>query len=181
MVQFKLNDRGAVNLSLVAGLVAVGALVVSANISVTRTFNQPDVAVLGATNNYETRIVADKGQTAIVEGNTGALVGDKVNVSSPAQLPVLPNKAVGDTLASKIIDEVNSVKVSGSLASVNRMVKLENSPAGVVYQIDGYKKGKLLGLIPVNKNLQATVSTQTGQVLQTKQSILGKILNKIAP
>lgn len=181
MVQFKVNDSGAVNLGVVASLVAVGALVVSANIPITRSFNQSDVKVLGTTNNSKAWILADKGQTAVVEGNTGALVGENVAVSVPSQLAVLPNKAVGDTLASKIMDEVNSVKVSGSLASVNRMVRLENSEEGVVYQINGYKKGKLLGVVPVVKTLQATVSSQNGQVLQTKQSLLGKILNKVAP
>ncbi len=181
MTEVGVSERGAVNLATVAGLFIVGTLVVSANIPITRSFTQSNIQVLGAASGSSAKVLADKGKTAIVEGNTGALVGEQVAVGDPSQLGVLPNKAVGDTLASKIIDEVDSVKVSGSLASVNRMVRLENSPSGVVYQIDGYKKGKLLGLIPVNKTLQATVSTQTGQVLQTKQSLLGKILNKIAP
>jgi hypothetical protein len=181
MVQFKLNERGALNLLTIVSLVIVGVLAITANIPVTRNYPQNDLQVLGASTNTQANLIADQGQTAVVEGQTGALITSGVNLKTPSDLKVLPEKAVGDTLASKIMDEVNSVRVTGSLASVNRMVKLENTNSGLVYKVKGYKKQKLLGVIPVKNTLEAVVSAQNGQVIQTKQSVLGKALNKLAP
>ena len=51
----------------------------------------------------------------------------------------------------------------------------------LVFEIDGVREYKLLGFIPIKSKVKSFVSAENGQVIKTEQSLLGRILNKIAP
>ncbi len=141
----------------------------------------------------EVKVASDAGKTALVEKRVGALtklplsIDSKTNqmtVTTPAGtkvVTVLPQKAVDNMLASHVIDDVVSASSSGSLASIPDLVNLETKNGVLGYEVKGTKTHKLFGLIPIKTQVEAFVSAENGQVVDTTQSFLGRILNRIAP
>lgn len=193
------SQKGSLNflvLFLILVLVGVG---VTSNIPVKRQYSDGKGSVAGVMTNKSAtdsaeekpRVASDSGQTAIVKGTTGALSkfplkldGNTLVVTTPAgtkSVTVLPDQAIKNMLASRVMTDVTSVDVKGSLASVNKLIKLEEKNGVLGYEIEGVKKHLLLGLITIKTQVKAFVSAENGQVVETEQSFLGKILNKIAP
>jgi len=139
------------------------------------------------------KIATDAGQTAVVDQKVGALSSfplsinpttRELTVTTPAGsrvVAVLPQKAVDNMLAAHVMDFVTGEKVNNSLASIPDLVKLEIKNDILGYKIKGTKIHKLLGFIPVKTKVEAFVSAENGQVVETNQSLLGRILNKLAP
>ena len=138
------------------------------------------------------KISSDSGQTAVVDQSVGPLSSfplsinpftEELTVTTPAgskKVAVLPQAAVANMLAAHVMDYVTGEKVNNSLASIPDLVKLEIKNDILGYKIEGVKIHKLLGLIPVKTKVEAFVSAENGQVVETKQSLLGRILNKLA-
>lgn len=188
---------------LVFGLVA--ATLISSAIPVSRNYNdgQSDVAGVSASSSALTQKTASKeadikiassgGQVALVNKQVGALSAfplsinpktKELTVTTPAGtkvVTVLPEKAIGNMLAAYVMDYVVSEKVDNSLASIPALVKLEVKNGVLGYQIKGIKIHKLLGFIPIKTSVDVFVSAENGQVVESNQSLLGRILNKIAP
>lgn len=190
------SQKGSLNfpvLFLILVLIGAG---VSANIPVNRHYSDGKGNVAGVTINNQKpdpngpKIASDSGQTAVVAGTAGALSkfplslnGNTLVVTTPAgqkSVTVLPDQAIKNMLASRVMTDVTSVEVKNSLASINELVTLEERNGVLVYQIDGVKKHMILGFIPFKTQVKAFVSAETGQVVDTEQSLLGKILNKIS-
>lgn len=139
------------------------------------------------------KIATAPGQIALVNKRVGALstfplsvnpTTRQLTVTTPAGskvVAVLPEKAINNMLAAHIMDDVVSEKVNNSLASVPELVKLEIKNGVLGYQVKGTKTHKLLGLIPIKTAVATFVSAENGQVVETSQSLLGRILNRIAP
>ena len=187
---------------LVFGIFA--AVLISSAVPVNRNYNdgKSDVAGVTATNSAmpnkasakaDFKVASSGGQVAVVEKGVGALsafplsVNPKTNeltVTTPAGtkvVAVLPQKAVDNMLASGVMDYVVGEKVNNDLASVPSLVQLEVKNGVLGYTIKGTKTHKLLGLIPIKTSVTAFVSAENGQVVTSDQSLLGRILNKIAP
>ncbi|MBU1031830.1 hypothetical protein KKE03_02840, partial [Patescibacteria group bacterium] len=75
---------------------------------------------------------------------------------------------------------VTSVSAEDELASTDKLVTLIEKDDLLVYEIDGVREHKILGFIPLKSKVKAFVSAENGQVVKTEQSLLGKILNRIA-
>lgn len=141
----------------------------------------------------DVKIATAPGQIAVVNKSVGALstfplsvnpTTRQLTVTTPAGskvVAVLPEKAINNMLAAHIMDDVISEKVNNSLASVPEMVKLEIKNGVLGYQVKGTKNHKLLGLILIKTEVETFVSAENGQVVETSQSLLGRILNRIAP
>ena len=141
----------------------------------------------------DVKIATAPGQIALVNKRVGALstfplsvnpTTRQLTVTTPAGskvVAVLPEKAINNMLAAHIMDDVVSEKVNNSLASVPKLVKLEIKNGVLGYQVKGTKTHKLLGLIPIKTAVATFVSAENGQVVETSQSLLGRILNRIAP
>ena len=141
----------------------------------------------------DVKVATAPGQIALVNKRVGALstfplsvnpTTRQLTVTTPAGskvVAVLPEKAINNMLAAHIMDDVVSEKVNNSLASVPKLVKLEIKNGVLGYQVKGTKTHKLLGLIPIKTAVATFVSAENGQVVETSQSLLGRILNRIAP
>lgn len=192
------SQKGSLNfLVLFLILVLIGAGV-SANIPVKRNYSDGKGSVQGVMADNKgskpdpdgPKIATDGGQTAVVKGTAGALSnfplslnGNTLVVTTPAgqkSVTVLPDQAIKNMLASRIMTDVTSVDVKNSLASINELVTLEERNGVLVYKIDGVKKHMILGFIPFKTQVKAFVSAESGEVVDTEQSLLGKILNKIS-
>lgn len=139
------------------------------------------------------KIATAPGQIALVNKKAGALSNfplsvnpttRELTVTSPAGskvVAVLPQTAIDNMLATHIMDDVLSEKVNNNLASVPELVKLEIKNGVLGYEVRGTKTHKLLGVISIKTEVEAFVSAENGQVVESSQSLLGRILNRIAP
>lgn len=140
----------------------------------------------------DVKIATAPGQIALVNKRVGALSNFPISVdpttrqlivTTPAGtkvVAVLPQKAIDNMLASHVMDDVVSEKVNNSLGSIPDLVSLETKNGVLVYKVKGNKIHKLLGLIPIKTGVEAFVSAENGQVIESTDSLLGRILNRLA-
>ncbi|MBI2018177.1 hypothetical protein HYS96_00550 [Candidatus Daviesbacteria bacterium] len=180
-------------LPLVVVVILAGVLI-SANIPVTRVYLDGQDNVLGAqTAKGNPKIATEGGKPGFISNKDGAISAfplkvdpktGNLTVTTPKGekvVTVLPDAAIQNMLASKVMSYVTSVPAKGELASTDKLVTLTQKDGVLVYEIDGVRVHKLLGLIPLKSKVKAFVSAENGQVVKTEQSVLGKILNRIAP
>lgn len=139
------------------------------------------------------KIATAPGQMALVNKRVGALSNFPISIDSTTRqltvttpagskvVAVLPQKAIDNMLASRVMDDVIGERVDNNLASIPDLVKLETENGILGYKVRGTKTHKLLGFIPIKTKVEAFVSAENGQVVESKQSLLGRILNRIAP
>lgn len=177
----------------IIGLV-VGILI-SANIPVSRSYLDGNDDIKGVEISKKTppKISTDSGKNAFISNNDGALttfplkvdrVTGTLTVTTPAgerQVTVLPDAAINNMLASRVMSFVTSVPSSGELASTARLVTLVEKDGALVYEVDGIREHRLLGFIPLKSKVKVFVSAENGQVISTQTSLFGRILNRVAP
>lgn len=191
-------------LVLVAGL--AGILVISSIIPVNRHYNDGKSNVAGVyltkgdasksammVEKDDVKIATAGGQMVLVNKRVGALSNFPISidpttrqltVTTPAGskvVAVLPQKAIDNMLASKVMTDVIGEKSDDELASIPSLVKLEEKNGILVYKVKGTKTHKLLGFIPIKTGVEAFVSAENGQVVESTDSLLGRILNRLAP
>ena len=190
----KTSQEGSINLlALFVAVLAVGSLI-SANIPISRNHFDGKNNVLGMdAAKTSPRIATDGGKMGFISNTEGAISAfplkiDKATnsliVTTPSgekTVTVLPDAAIKNMLASKVMSYVTSVPSTGELASTDKLVTLTQKDDVLVYEIDGVREYKLLGFIPLKSKVKAFVSAENGQVVKTEQSLLGRILNRIAP
>lgn len=139
------------------------------------------------------RIATAPGQIALVNKRVGALSNFPISIDSTTRqltvttptgtkvVAVLPQQAIDNMLASGVMDDVVGEKVNNNLGSIPDLVKLETENGVLVYKVKGTKTHKLLGFIPIKTGVTAIVSAENGQVVESIDSLLGRILNRLAP
>ncbi len=139
------------------------------------------------------RIATAPGQIALVHKRVGALSNFPISIdpttrqltvttpSGSKVVAVLPQRAIDNMLASKVMTDVVGEKVDNELASIPSLVKLEVKDGILVYKVKGTKTRRLFGFIPIKTGVEAFVSAENGEVVETIQSLLGRILNRLAP
>lgn len=92
-------------------------------------------------------------------------------------LTVLPDQAIENMLKAsiftKLVNSENAVGDSG-IAEVMQLGEKNGIP---VYKISGIKKHLLFGLIPLETEVEAEVSAETGDLLATEQSMLSQVID----
>lgn len=195
------QEKGFTHL-LVLGLGTL--LIIFSVIPVSRNFNdgKSDVAGVylakgeasksGVMEN-DFRIATSGGQTALVNKGVGALSSfplsinpttKELTVTTPSGVKivtVLPQQAIDNMLAAHVMTDVEGVKVNNDLASIPNLVNLEIQNGVLGYQVKGTKTHKLFGLIPIKTGVTAFISAENGQVVTSTDSMLGRILNRLAP
>lgn len=83
---------------------------------------------------------------------------------------ILPDKAAAVIAGLNLLDN----------AATGAQIQMVNKDNKLVYQVDGSKSKKLLGLLPVEVKKMVTVSTQTGGVVSINEDLLNKILDLIS-
>lgn len=175
-------------------IVLVAGLLITSNIPISRDHFGGKSNVLGTeTIKMLPKVATSAGKMGFISGTEGAISNfplriDKTTnsliVTTPSgekTVTVLPDAAIKNILTSKVISYVISAPSTGELASTAKLVTLIEQDGVLVYQIDGVREHKLLGIIPLKSKVKAFVSAENGQVIKTEQSLLGRILNRIAP
>lgn len=182
------------HLTLVAVLL-IGTILVSSKIPVTKSY--PSSNIMGTNVEAKMKKEAPKvatmeGKTVVIEKDLGAVsklplqVDPKTNaliVTTPAgskTVTILPDAAINNLLSSRVITEIDSSYTQGSLASLNRVMDLEDLNGVLVYKVSGKRKNLVFGLIPIKTSVVAYISAENGEVLKSSQSFLGRILNRIS-
>ena len=141
----------------------------------------------------DVKIATAPGQIALVNKRVGALSAFPISVdpttrqltvTTPAGVKVvtvLPQQAIDNMLASKVMDDVLGEKVNNNLGGIPNLVKLETENGVLGYKVKGTKNHRLLGFISIKTGVEAFVSAENGQVVQSTDSLLGRILNRLAP
>ena len=95
---------------------------------------------------------------------------------------VLPDEAVKNLLATGIINEIQQDKeAQEQLGVLDGVVKLEIRSNEVVYKVNGIKKHRMLGFIPVDSPVAVFVSADTGNTVLKQQSILTNLVDLLSP
>lgn len=178
---------------LIFAIVLLAGLLVSANIPVPRShLDGRDVLGTHVSKAYP-KIITGGGKTGFISNTAGAISTfplkldpktGNLSVTTPKGekvVTVLPDAAIKNMLAAKVMSYVTSVPSEGELASTDKLVTLMEKGGVLIYEINGAREYKLLGLIPLKSKVKAYVSAENGQVIETQQSLLGRILNRIAP
>lgn len=100
-------------------------------------------------------------------------------------LAVLPDEALNTLFARGVLTEITSGSIqesTGASPSAVRASSLELKVinGNLVYEVEGKKKEKFLGIIPVTLPRTVTVSALSGEVLSQTQSLLSSILGFVS-
>jgi len=116
------------------------------------------------------------------------LATNELTVTTPAgekTVNVLPDQAVQNMLAANVIDKIGGQSLidlvrSGGIETLDQVIELAERDGVPVYEIEGVKNHRLLGLFAVTTDITATVSAETGEILEEKQSLSDNILDFFA-
>lgn len=175
-------------------VVFLAGFLISANIPVSRIHSDGKDNILGTNvSKANLKIATGSGKPGFISNTDGAVstfplkIDQKtgaLSVTTPKGekvVTVLPDAAIKNMLASKVMSYVTSVPSEGELASTDKLVTLTEKDDVLVYEIDGVREYKLFGFIPLKSKVKAFVSAENGRVIKSEQSLLGRILNRIAP
>lgn len=110
---------------------------------------------------------------------------NELTVTTPAgekTVTVLPDQAVQNMLAANVIDRIGGQQLvdlvrQGGVETLGQVIELSEQNGVPVYEIQGVKAHRLLGFIPVTTDLNVTVSAETGEVVDTRQSFLDTLID----
>lgn len=191
----KTSEQGITHLLSLFLIALLVGIVISTNIPVGRDYlsGRGDNVLGTHTDRVNLKIVTDNEKVGFINNTDGAvsefpLTLDpatkdlKVTTSAGERIvAVLPDEAIKNMLASGVMSYVTSVPAEGELASTDKLVSLIERDGMLIYEVDGVREYKLLGLIPLKSKVKAFVSAENGQVIGTEQSLFGRFLNRIAP
>lgn len=147
------------------------------------------------------KIATAGGELLVARNNVGALSNFPLQIdlntnqliastsAGTRVLTILPDEAVWNMLAANVISRLgppfirNAIvsTTSGQLTSVSDVVTLGLQNNVPVYEIPGIRDFKLLGFIPVSQPVTAIVSAETGELVETQESLMTKIIDLLSP
>ncbi|OGY37803.1 MAG: hypothetical protein A3E36_02310 [Candidatus Andersenbacteria bacterium RIFCSPHIGHO2_12_FULL_45_11b] len=108
-----------------------------------------------------------------------------LTVTTPAgekQVTVLPDQAVQNILAANVIDRLSGQALvdevrQGNIQTLGQVIALGLRNNVPVYQVQGVKEHRFLGFFPVTTDVTVSVSAETGEVVDTDQSLGDRIID----
>lgn len=108
-----------------------------------------------------------------------------LTVTTPAgekQVTVLPDQAVQNMLAANVIDRLGGEALveqvrQGNVQTLGQVIELGVRNDVPVFVIQGIKEQRFLGFLPVTTDVTVTVSAETGEVVDTQQSVLDTVVD----
>lgn len=103
----------------------------------------------------------------------------ELQVTTPSGVKVvtvLPDKAVSNLLTSHVLDTVTSESTKDATETIQLLEK-DSKP---VFEVQGEKEEKLLGLLPVKISKKVTVSADDGSVVAEQETLLNRILDLLS-
>ncbi len=110
-------------------------------------------------------------------------VTKSITITTPAgikTIPLLPDQAIKHLLDNKILSNIASGSSQESSNSANPSVTLTERDNHPVFLVNGTVKKNILGIIPATFSKKVEVSAETGQVIDTQQSFLSKLLETLS-
>lgn len=110
---------------------------------------------------------------------------NELTVTTPAgekTVTVLPDQAVQNMLAANVIDRVGGQELSdliqqGGVDTLDHVIELSDKDGVPVYVIQGDKDRKLFGFFNVTTKVKVEVSAETGEVVDTNQSLRDTLIS----
>lgn len=108
-----------------------------------------------------------------------------LTVTTPAgekQVTVLPDQAAQNMLAANVIDRLGGQALveevrQGNIQTLGQVIALGLRNNVPVYQVQGIKDHRFLGFFPVTTDVTVSVSAETGEVVDTDQSLGDRIID----
>lgn len=108
-----------------------------------------------------------------------------LTVTTPAgekQVTILPDQAVQNMLAANVIDRLGGQALveevrQGNIQTLGQVIELGLSNNVPVYQVQGIKEHRFLGFFSVTTDVTVTVSAETGEIVDTNQSVGDSIID----
>lgn len=137
----------------------------------------------------EIKVNTKNGEFVIDKNRVGAttnfplsvdLSTNTLTVITPAgekQVTILPDQAVQNMLSRNVIDRVSGQSADNS---ANRVKMSQKSDGSLVYEVEGEKQEKLFGLVTLKFKKTALVSVETGELLETKETFVNRLLGLIS-
>lgn len=110
---------------------------------------------------------------------------NELTVTTPSgerTVTVLPDQAVQSMLAANVVDKIDGESLlelirSGGIETLDQVIELSEENGTAVYEIQGVKNHRLLGIFKVTTDVKVTVSAETGEILDEDQSFFDDILD----
>ena len=141
----------------------------------------------------ETEIEVEDDEFVVRRGQTQAttkfplsinLATNELVVTTPAGergVTVLPDQAVQGMLGADVIDQLQVAVASPGAALAAGTISLGGRLGVPVYEILGIKHHKFLGFIPVQTEVTAVVSAETGELVATEDvSLVEQVINLLS-
>lgn len=116
---------------------------------------------------------------------------NQLTVTTPAGsrvVAVLPDQAVKNMLAANALDRIGGLALAEIVREASPSVTLSQAITlaadrlgGPVYQIEGLKRHRLLGFLPVSLPRTVVVSAETGAEVEVRQSLLARLVDLLSP
>ena len=131
-------------------------------------------------NEFEVEAGEEEGEFVVRRGQTTAhtrfplsinLLTNELVVTTPAGervVTVLPDQAVQNMLGANVIDQLQAAVASPGAALAAGTITLGERQGVPVYEIAGIRHHKFLGFIPVQTQVTAVVSAETGELVGTE-------------
>lgn len=135
-----------------------------------------------ATTDANTIAIKKNGVEAETEFPIGVdPVSHELTITTPAGIKtvtVLPDQAVNNLLENKLLTSITSQtsSISGTTQNVN-LTEVNNE---ATFEVQGVLQKRILGIIPVGFAKTEFVSTQTGNVVKTDETLLNRILEALS-
>ncbi len=97
-------------------------------------------------------------------------------------MTVLPDQAVQNMLAANVIDRIGGQALveevrQGNVQTIGQVIALGLRNNVPVYEVQGVKEQRFLGFFRVTTDVTVTVSAETGEVVDTTQSLGDRIID----
>ncbi len=109
-------------------------------------------------------------------------LGPKFFQATPSATPVgTPSATISPSATPSASPEEPIASDSANITVLENQISLEEVNGQIVYKIPAKKKVRLFGFIPITTDLTGFVSSQTGVLIEEKQSLLSRILDLLSP
>lgn len=102
----------------------------------------------------------------------------------PMTVTVLPDQAIDRVMKTGLITTMDTVRADDAViqqtGTLSGVMALEYKNGQPVYTIKGSKSHKMLGIIPTSTPLTVFVSSVNGEIVETQQSVLSRIIEFIS-
>jgi hypothetical protein len=139
-------------------------------------------------DDFEIKLSSSEGKILVHKNKTGALSNFPLQIDLETNqliastsagsrvLTVLPDIAIQNMLNANVLTKITSTQIE----DLSDVVELGEKNGIPVYKLKGTKSHKLFGFVPIETEITADVSAETGDLISTEQSVLSQVIDYIS-